>query len=116
MCKTYLKEGLKHEPKMENRNENQENATRKVREIDVRRLQKYKKMKTGGALGTIFSTFARCSNEFLKKSSKTGAKMRKVAPKMGQDGNKMAQDGPRWQQDGHLGPNLGGLGPILASA
>ena len=43
MCKTYVKEKWKHEPKMDNRDENQENATRKVMKIVVRRLQKYKK-------------------------------------------------------------------------
>ena len=37
MCKTYVKEKLKHEPKMDNRDENQENATRKVMKIVVQR-------------------------------------------------------------------------------
>ena len=43
MCKMYVKEKWKHEPKTDNRDENQENATRKVMKIVVRRLQKYKK-------------------------------------------------------------------------
>ena len=121
MCKTYVKEKLKHEPKMDNRDENQENATRKVMKIVFRRLQKYKKWRSGGALGTIFSTFARCSDEFPKNSSKAGAKMRKVAPKMGQDGNKMAILAPTWEVlvrswpqlvrfGGDLGLNLSGFG------
>ena len=38
-----LKRDLKNEPRMDNGNENQENATRKVMKIVVRRLQKYKK-------------------------------------------------------------------------
>ena len=48
-------------------------------------------------MGHFFSTFARCSDEFPKNSSKAGAKMRKVAPKMGQDGNKIAILAPTWE-------------------
>ena len=37
MCKTYVKEKLKHEPNMDNRDEHQENATWKVMKIVVLR-------------------------------------------------------------------------------
>ena len=43
MSKTCWKEDWKNEPRMDNGNENQENATRKGMKIVVRRLPKYTK-------------------------------------------------------------------------
>ena len=93
---------------MDNRDENQENATRKVMKIVVRRLQKYKKMKVRrGSWDNFFQLSPDVATNFRKNPAKLAprcaksrprwAKMATRWPKMGQDGNEMAILALTWE-------------------